>query len=239
MGVEGGIAVSDRPRLLDLFCGAGGASVGYHCVGFEVVGVDIRPQKHYPFEFHQADALTYPLDGFDVIHASPPCQRDSNGRNYNGKKRQELERYPELIEPTFARLKGTRKPFVVENVMGASHRFSYAIKICGTSLGLRVQRHRLFGSNICLFSAGLCSHKLGDVSVRRNGRQYLGRYRKVFTKKGQQVMRPYYCLGSEARKAMGIDWMNLEELGEAIPPAYTEFIGKQLMNYLKAKDLNG
>src|SRR3989304_1640190 len=105
-----------KPRLLDLFCGAGGAAMGYHRAGFEVVGVDINPQKHYPFEFHQADAMTYPLDGFDAIHASPPCQHYSvtkSAPNCDGSK------HPDLLPSTRARLLKQKAPWVVENVVGA------------------------------------------------------------------------------------------------------------------------
>ena len=102
-----------KPRLLDLFCGAGGCSMGYHRAGFEVVGVDNKPQKNYPFEFHQADAMTFPLDGFDVIHASPPCQAYSVTRALSRKK------HPQLIEKIRSRLIENRKPFLIEKVPGS------------------------------------------------------------------------------------------------------------------------
>src|SRR5512134_3964137 len=95
-------AAVSSPRLLDLFCGAGGAAMGYHRAGFDVVGVDIKPQPHYPFEFYQADALTYPLDGFDAYHASPPCQRYSTITKYHGKE--VTESHPDLLPTTRERL---------------------------------------------------------------------------------------------------------------------------------------
>jgi DNA (cytosine-5)-methyltransferase 1 len=106
-----------RPKLLDLFCGAGGASMGYSHAGFDVMGVDINPQPHYPFEFRQADAMTIPLAGFDVIHASPPCQSYSDlaKRNRNG------HLWPRLIEPVRERLESWGGPYVIENVEGALH----------------------------------------------------------------------------------------------------------------------
>src|SRR4030043_68681 len=103
-----------RPRLLDLYCKAGGAAMGYHWAGFEVVGVDIEPQPHFPFEFHQADALTYPLDGFDAYHASPPCQGYSISRHMLWTKGAE-----KLIPATRTQLIVTGKPYVIENVPGA------------------------------------------------------------------------------------------------------------------------
>ncbi len=102
-----------RPRLLDLFCGAGGCSVGYHHAGFDVVGVDVNPQKNYPFEFHQADAMAYPLGGFDVIHASPPCQAFTKARKLQGNT------HPDLIGPIRERLIAAGVPWVIENVPGA------------------------------------------------------------------------------------------------------------------------
>ena len=127
-----------RPRLLDLFCGAGGAAMGYHRAGFEVVGVDIKPQPHYPFEFHQADALTFPLDGFDAIHASPPCQfllRRHEGREAHGSAAHRPDaRTPGAVDV----------PWVLENVHGAAEHMSAGLMLCGSMFGLAVERHRLF-----------------------------------------------------------------------------------------------
>ena len=127
-----------RPRLLDLFCGAGGCSVGYHRAGFDVVGVDINPQPRYPFEFHQADAMTFPLDGFDVVHASPPCQRYANVTAWRGIP----GGHPDLLEPTRARLIDWGGTWVIENVPEAPVRADYLL--CGSQFGLRVRRHRAF-----------------------------------------------------------------------------------------------
>src|SRR5688500_4187308 len=116
-------------RLLDLFCGAGGCSEGYHRAGFEVVGVDLKAQKNYPFEFIQADALDYPLDGFDVIHASPPCQAYSVLRRANPDAE-----YADLIEPTRAKLQASGLPWIIENVPGAP--LAQSITLCGSMFGL-------------------------------------------------------------------------------------------------------
>ena len=139
-----------KPRLLDLFCGAGGAAVGYARAGFEVVGVDIRPQPAYPFEFHEADALEYPLEGFDAVHASPPCQAysshvSSSSSPYAGTRGRDE---PALIPAVLERLRGLR--YVVENVESA--RVAAALRprllLCGTMLGLPIPRHRLFASSV-------------------------------------------------------------------------------------------
>jgi DNA (cytosine-5)-methyltransferase 1 len=138
-----------KPRLLDLFCGAGGCSAGYERAGFEVVGVDIEPQPNYPFEFHQADALTFPRDGFDVIHASPPCQA------FSALKHLTTREHPRLVEPARAMLRESGLPYVIENVVGAP--LLSPVMLCGSGFGLDVQRHRLFETNFPVMSPG-CAH---------------------------------------------------------------------------------
>ena len=150
-------AMTAKPRLLDLFCGAGGCSVGYERAGFEVVGVDIAPQPRYPFKFHQADALTFPLDGFDAIHASPPCQAHTTMRSMWNARQHEA-----LISPIRERLIGTGLPYVIENVGGARSEMHSPFVICGASLGLSgathdLARHRLFETNVPLMVSP-CAH---------------------------------------------------------------------------------
>src|SRR5713226_9004155 len=145
-------AAMNKPRLLDLFCGAGGAAAGYARAGFEVVGVDIRPQPRYPFAFHQADALTCSLDGFDAYHASPPCQLYSRTHRL-----WKSSVHPDLVDPLRQRLRATGKPYMLENVPGAP--LPGSIVLCGTMFGLGVLRHRLFESNVLLFLPGPCAHK--------------------------------------------------------------------------------
>ncbi len=208
-----------KPRLLDLFCGAGGAAVGYHRAGFEVVGVDIKPQPHYPFEFHQDDAMTFPLDGFDAIHASPPCQRFSDLAKRNGN----ASEWPDLIDPIRRRLVATGLPYVIENVDGAP--LLDPIVLCGTMFpGLRVLRHRLFESNIHLEAPAHGKHPLVFTHDRRKA--HYGRLDEdtAFV----QVTGGGNASVANKRAAMGIDWMIGHELNEAIPPAYTELIGLQL-----------
>ncbi len=213
-----------RPRLLDLFCGAGGAGMGYHRSGFDVVGVDINPQPHYPFEFHQADALTFPLDGFDAIHASPPCQAWSTASGRGRKV--DPDRYPRLIEPTRDRLARAGVPYVIENVAGTPLR--NPIRLCGSSFGLDLQRHRLFelGGFYPLF-VPQCAHHWQTRRFRSlDGKRKGGYLARVVGVHGHVN----YAGEAELRnRAMGIDWMAQDELTQAIPPAYTQWIGTQLL----------
>lgn len=211
-------------RLLDLFSGAGGAAMGYHRAGFEVVGVDIKPQPHYPFEFHQADALTYPLDGFDVIHASPPCQRFSMASVRHIK---EGKIYPDYLTPIRERLQDLETPWIIENVLGAP--MKRMIVLCGLMFDLKVFRHRVFETSVLIFSPDHPSHKgkrIGEGFFSVAGGA--GRWKSWGTVK----MNVSKGTIKEWRDAMGIDWMTAKEIREAIPPAYTEFIGKQIMRYL-------
>lgn len=206
-----------KPRLLDLFCGAGGAAMGYHRAGFEVVGVDIKSQPHYPFEFIQADALTYPLDGFDAYHASPPCQRYSTMTKKWGRS----NNHPDLIGPVREKLQAIKVPYVIENVEGAP--LINPVMLCGSMFRLgsgkyNLRRHRLFECSWgILFPPASCNHKGLALPV-------YGHAGGKSNRDGLQFP------GTDAwREGMGIDWMTGKELAEAIPPAYTEYIGKYLM----------
>jgi DNA (cytosine-5)-methyltransferase 1 len=198
-----------KPKALDLFCKAGGASMGLHRAGFDVVGVDIEPQPRYPFKFHQADAMTFPLEGFDFIWASPPCQRFCALAT-----REDLSGYPDLIDPTRQRLIRTGRPFVIENVPGAPVRRD--LMLCGAMFGLRSYRHRHFE---CSFRMIQPKHPKHVVRVHRRGEN-----RRTHWANGGFITITgdvgTYC-GPEA---MGIDWMTGNEMSEAIPPVYSEFI---------------
>jgi DNA (cytosine-5)-methyltransferase 1 len=218
-----------RPRLLDLFCGAGGAARGYADAGFDVVGVDIAKQPNYPYRMSVRDALevarTYTVD---AIHASPPCQAftayQRNGR---------VGEYPDLVAATRELLDDIGLPYVIENVVGSP--LENPTMICGTMFDppMEIQRHRLFETNWPLDPPMWpCRHKLngrdrypGGRSVARGG---------VST----HPVRATIEIGSwdiplaKQQEAMGIGWMTLEELSEAIPPAYTRFIGEQLVEVL-------
>jgi DNA (cytosine-5)-methyltransferase 1 len=202
-------------KLLDLFCGAGGAAMGYHRAGFEVVGVDNRPQKNYPFEFIQMDAfeaLERFGPHFDAIHASPPCQGYSVMRNLGWHK--DID-YPLLIEPIRGRLKALDRPYIIENVMGAKLDANY---LCGAMFNMEFYRHRLFETNFFWLSPGHPKHTF------EQGMPGSPKPRAVLM--GRRSEYPnHWKLGPEA---MGIDWMNKKELTQAIPPAYTEYIGKVL-----------
>lgn len=205
-------------RALDLFCGAGGSSMGLHRAGFEVVGVDIEPQPRYPFHFAQADAMRFPLSGFDFVWASPPCQRFCALRT-----REDLSHYPDLIAPIRNRLAAARLPFVIENVPGAPVRAD--IVLCGSMFGLRSYRHRLFE---CSLPVEAPPHPKHVVRVNRRGEN-----RRVHWANGGFMTITgdvgTYC-GPEA---MGIDWMTGDEMSEAIPPAYAEFIGRQAIQQMR------
>ncbi len=203
-------------KLLDLFCGAGGAAMGYSRAGFdEIVGVDIKAQPRYPFTFVQGDALEYLAahgTEFDAIHASPPCQRYSRASVCRPGLSKD---YPDLVGPTRKALEATGRPFVIENVPGAPLR--RPIALCGTMFGLRLYRHRLFESNVIL-------------SKLPHGRHLLKGSRAGHWKDGEVISVAGNCAPiALAREAMGIDWMRREELAESIPPAFTEFIGRQLL----------
>jgi DNA (cytosine-5)-methyltransferase 1 len=217
-----------RPVLLDLFCKAGGAARGYQRAGFYVVGVDIEPQPRYAGdEFVQADALTFPLDGFDAIHASPPCQRYSAAAEIHDSAGQ----HPDLIPPIRARLRASGLPWVMENVARAP--LDTSLVLCGSMFGLGVRRHRHFESSVLILAEPCGSHDDWYASVF--GGRCVGRQRRTYAGPGlrQQTWDKFNDELATASRAMGIGWMTLEELGEAIPPAYTEHIGLQFMRYLE------
>lgn len=220
-----------KPRLLDLFCGAGGAAMGYHRAGFEVVGVDINPQPHYPFEFHQGDAMTWPLDGFDAIHASPPCQFFTQMRA-SWRAQGVNDGYVDLLTPTLKRLRGLDIPWIVENVVGAGRAFSPTLMLHGAMFGLRVDRARLFESNVLLLAPkqGRTKEPIGVYDTRPRGKSH-NRTRTCAATGKKSEMRIARTL-EEAHDAMGMDWSDWYGTKEAIPPAYTEFIGEQLIRAL-------
>lgn len=194
-----------------------------HRAGFEVVGVDIRPQPRYPFQFIQADALTFPLDGFAFIWASPPCQRFTDLAKRNGNAHE----WPDLIDPIRQRLQASGIPYVIENVEGAPLR--EPVVLCGTMFpGLRVLRHRLFETNFPLSAPPHGRHPLVYTMDKRKSHYGKLDQDNAFV----QVTGGGNCSKANASKAMGIDWMTKEELNEAIPPAYAEYIGRAAIAHL-------
>lgn len=212
--------------MLDLFCGAGGASMGYFRAGFDVVGVDIKPQPLYPFEFHQGDALTFPLDGFDAIHASPPCQAHTTMSNrYRGKGTSAAtDAHIDLIAASRSRLMAAGVPWVIENVPGASRSMRDPLKLSGAMFWLRVRRDRLFESNILLMAPDLPKPRRDTVGVF--GKCPDGRL--LWMRKDGTEQRAVKGLEA-AREAMGMPWADWRGCAEAIPPSFTEFIGRQLL----------
>lgn len=232
-----------KPRLLDLFCGAGGASMGYYRAGFQPYGIDNKPQPHYPFPFLQMDALeamdrllrgegltfsngeTLYLKDFEAYHASPPCQAYLNC-NKGGLKE---TKHPRLIEPSREILQKTDKPFVIENIHKAP--LNAGLMLCGTMFNLRVIRHRYFEFNFAPpLSPFHCNH-WGSVAR--------GEFVAVYDRGGKG---PRYIGGREPKswksqvtpaEAMGIKWMTFYELTQAIPPSYTEYIGKYLLQAIE------
>ncbi len=212
--------MTNKPRILDLFCGAGGSAKGLQRAGFYVVGVDHKPQPRYcGDEFHQADAGTFPLDGYEFIWASPPCQAYCYLSNLTRRARD----HPRLIEPTRRRLLHAGVGYVIENVQGAP--LHDPIMLCGSAFGLRVRRHRLFESNLALAEPDpRCEHKRQGRSVGVYGHQGSGSLRARVN--GGPFIRAKDA--ADAGDAMGIDWMTWRELTQAVPPAYSEWIGRQI-----------
>lgn len=199
----GGVA----PRLLDLFCGAGGAAMGYYRAGFQIVGVDHLPQPRYPFAFVQADALEVAREHghkFSAIHASPPCQHYSQATSWRGDR----AKHPDLIAPTRAVLRSTQRPYVIENVEGARAHLIDPVMLCGSAFGLPIRRHRYFELAFRVHrTPPACQHRETDYSHDHRKKQTESVY----------------------RRAMGVEWMTVVESREAIPPAYTEFLGRQVL----------
>ena len=195
-------------RVLDLFCGAGGSAVGLTRAGFEVVGIDIKPQPHFPFEFHQADALTYPLEGFDAYWASPPCQRYCPMSNKRAT-------HPDLLGPIRERLLSTGRPWIIENVPGAPMRAD--VVLCGSMFGLKVRRHRWFELSWAMSVKTHCDHKGQGRPITVTG--HGGGNPRPHSWKGVKAEWPQY---------MGMPWATPEEATQAIPPVYAEFLGKAL-----------
>jgi DNA (cytosine-5)-methyltransferase 1 len=235
-----------RPLLLDLFCCEGGAAMGYHRAGFDVVGVDINPQPRYPFRFIQADALAFldfgswnehvpdewfaacGVDGFAAIHASPPCQFATV---YGNNKAHVRDDHPNLIPATRELLQRAGLPYVIENVEGARHELRDPVRICGTGLGIRVRRHRYFETNWPLEGVP-CDHKrwtdrpFPGSSNRPNGRTVMnvGEYRVPL---------------ATQREVMEMPWADLYGISQAVPPAYTEHTGAQLRALIRIMELAG
>lgn len=220
-------------RLLDLYCCQGGAARGYADAGFEVIGVDIMPQPRYPFKFIQSDAITllgllldgkvdpwfgYTLDDFDAIHASPPCQLYSVTHRINRSD------FPDLIGPTRELLEQAGKPYVIENVMEAASELRAPAMLCGEMFGIETYRHRLFETN---WPLGVPDHPVHARKTTKMGRRPVpGEYMHVVGN---------FSGVEKARRVMGMPWASRDGLREAIPPAYSEYVGRQLAEHAGLK----
>lgn len=212
-------------RALDLFSGAGGAARGLQLAGFHVTGVDLEPQPNYAGdEFHQADAITFPLEGYDFIWASPPCQQYSVARNMHA----DIE-YPDLVAPTRERLVESGIPYVIENVVGAP--LMTNIILCGEMFGLKVFRHRLFEGSMLLLQPPHPRHPANSRTNTVRGSVGQSSFKNGAT---HITVAGNNFNTQDGALAMGIDWMNHRELALAIPPAYSAFIGNQVRAYLEA-----
>ena len=225
-----------RPRLLDLFCCQGGAGTGYDRAGFDVTGVDIHPQPLYPFRFVQASALDvlehWDLSAFDVIHASPPCQFKTQMAAAH--RSRGFDSRADLLTPTRALLTGQSIPYVIENVPGAKAKMAATMILHGGMFGLDVHRPRLFESNLLLL-APLSAQTREPVGVygERPVKRWSSRLNGDM--KGKRSTFRIARSLEEARELMGMPWADWFGCKEAVPPAYTEFIGAQLLDHIAAE----
>ncbi|WP_183064603.1 DNA cytosine methyltransferase [Streptomyces sp. gCLA4] len=211
-----------RPLLLDAFCCQGGAGTGYQQAGFDVTGIDQDPQPRYPLAFRQAEAVAFIREhgaGFDFIHASPPCQHDTDCQRIQNND------HPDLIAPTRTALEATGRPWVMENVRGAAHKLHQPVMLCGAMFGLRTYRHRYFetGGGFTLTPPPHPAHTVPQAKMGRPVPegwygQFVGNFSGV----------------ALAREVMGVWWMNRDGIRECIPPAYTQWIGVHALAQLSA-----
>ncbi|MFJ9324473.1 class I SAM-dependent methyltransferase [Streptomyces globisporus] len=209
--------ITNRLRVLDLFCCQGGAAMGYHRAGFDVTGIDLAPQPRYPFRFIQADAIDYVREHgaeFDFIQASPPCQR------YSRTQKIQHRDHPDLIAPTRTALEATGRPWVIENVEEAHRELRDPVTLCAAAFGMRTYRHRLFetGGTFTFTPPRHPAHwapltKMGRPRAAGHFAHYVGNFSGV----------------AEARTDMGVPWMNRDGIRECIPPAYTHHIATALL----------
>jgi DNA (cytosine-5)-methyltransferase 1 len=217
-------------KLLDLYCGAGGAAVGYARAGFEVVGVDIAPQPNYPFKFIQRDAIDVLIEmveepmEYDLIHASPPCQHFTKYRNA---VKDIADRYEDLLDETRELLEEVVHPYVIENVEGAPLRDP--VTLCGSMFDLDVRRHRLFETNWNLPNHPWpCRHKIWGARFKSSTGRKPNSRRTIEVGSWDEPL-------ERQKQAMGVDWkIEVRELSQAIPPAYTEFIGREFIKWMEA-----
>lgn len=218
-----------KPTLLDLYCKAGGCAVGYARAGFRVTGVDHAPQANYPFRFVQADALEYLAEHgheFDVVHASPPCQKFSSGTFCRPEAN---TKHPDLVTPTLALLQQVARVWIVENVLRAPLS-PFSPVLCGLMFGLKLFRHRRFECSHFLWVPPHPSHAGKKVGV--DGMVCVAGHGDCSRRHRKSVPADHRNKAAW-EKGMGIDWMTRDELAQAIPPAYTHYLGTQLLRLLE------
>ena len=205
-----------RPKALDLFSGAGGAAMGLYRAGFDVIGVDNRPQPRYPFTFVQANALNPPfnLSDFDFIWASPPCQAYSQLT-----PREHRAKHPDLIEPIRKMLVNSGRPFVIENVPSAKRKLDNPMMLCGSMFGLKIQRHRFFEMGEVFALQPQCQHDGRPVLIS-------GSHRRTDEPRYEYTVQ-------QCRDASGLHWMTRKNMDDAIPPAYSEYIGRAALKFIE------
>ena len=210
-----------RPVAIDLFCGGGGASMGLYQAGFDVVGVDSQPQPDYPFPFIEADAFDVDLTPYDLVWASPPCQGYSTLAHRGSKS-------PKLIHKVRKHIQSFKKPYIIENVAGAKQHLQEPVMLCGTMFDLKVFRHRYLESNLPLKCTLKHSHegKTGGGTWRKGAFNMVGVYGNPNIRQGAL---------KDWQEAMEIDWLPYKQLAQAIPPAYSRYLGKQALKYMKNK----
>jgi len=200
---------------LDLFCCAGGVGMGLHQEGFTVTGVDIKPQPRYPFKFQLGNALDADLTGYDFVWASPPCQAHSSLTALTSRRKN-----VDLIPETRAKLEAWGGPYIIENVTPKVLR--NPVMLCGTNFGLGVARHRYFESNLPIVGNASCDHRGKTLYT-------------VLTKSCRPIGDMRAPSSHEiGKRAMGIEWMTQFELGESIPPAFSRYLGEQVVKFCKA-----
>lgn len=223
--------MTGKLRLLDLYCDQGGASKGYADAGFVVTGLDIVEQPRYPYGFIHGDAIVFIKylrefirENFDAIAASPPCQR------YSKTQRIQSREHPDLIAPTRESLDAIGLPYVIENVEDAREELKDPVMLCGASFGIRTYRHRLFeaGNGFCIT---VPEHPPHDRPNAKMGRP-------VYPWENMHIV-GNFSNTALAREIMGMPWASREGLREAIPPVYTEYIGRQLKEYMEGMNSNG
>ncbi|MBU1567756.1 MAG: DNA cytosine methyltransferase [Proteobacteria bacterium] len=223
-------------KCLDLFCCAGGAAMGLHRAGFEVTGVDVNQQPRYPFEFILGDALAQDLSGYDFVWASPPCQAYCALNTMPNRREHE-----KLIPAVRALLKEWGGPWIIENVAGARRELIDPVMLCGSmfdleSNGYQVRRHRYFESNVKLNVPMGCNHGALTMGIYGAKVRDIAKEKRHYSKPKETRGKPYGVVlpQSWGFEAMGVDWMNIKEASECIPPAFSEFLGRQVISHLKA-----